>query len=536
MIAAEAGLSIQQGWPISSKRVVRSCPDKYDEIDTELGTLCPVLEQALPLARMTQARPVPCPVPHPDRRRWLAQGAAALLGARLHSPVWAAAAPDVLVLGAGLAGLHAAGLLEAAGLRVRVLEATQRLGGRVRTLDDLPGRPETGGTQIGAAYTRLVAAAQRLGLPLQASGRSPLLLDEGMVLFIQGQRYNRASWAQASSNPLPAGLRELPPDRALGRLVGANPLQALADWRSPAHAALDVPLGAELRARGLNPAALRLLDVNNAYGDSLDETSLLHMHYVQRNTAELIKVPGPVLNVVGGNQRLPEAMARQLRGDVLLGRRATEISTSPGGVTVRCADRSLHHARHAVCTLPLPALRRLRFLPGLPSRHAEAVQLAAYAQVTQLHLEVLRPFWEADGLLPYLWSDGPLERLFPRDQLGQGRAETLTVWINGAGCRRWDALNDDEAGRLLAEELANVYPSSRGAVRLVRRVAWQQSPEAGGAWINWRPGQISRYAQHLATPLGGIHFAGEHTGLLFRGMEAAMESGERAAAEILARR
>ena len=469
------------------------------------------------------------------RRIWLAAAGSAALGAAGWRPVWADARPDVLVLGAGLAGLHAAHLLEQAGLRVRVLEAAQRVGGRVHTLDDLPGRPETGGTQIGAAYVRLLQAAQRLGLPLQPSGRSPLLRDDGMVMFIQGRRISRAAWAASADNPLPEAVRALPPDRALSRLVGASPLRALADWRDPAHAALDVPLGADLRARGLSAAALHLLDVNNAYGDTLDETSLLNMHYVQSNLTEIMKTPGPVLNIAGGNQRLPEAMARALRGDVLLGRRAVEIDAGPQGVAVRCADGSRHRARFGVCTLPLPAMRQLRFAPGLPSRHAEAVQQLAYGQVTQLHLEVLRPFWEADGLLPYLWSDGPLERMFPRDERGLGKAETLTVWINGAGCQRWDALSDDQAAQLAADELARVYPASRGAVRLARRVAWQQLSWAGGAWANWRPGQITRYAQHLSTPLGWLHFAGEHTGRTLRGLEAAMESGERAATEILAR-
>jgi monoamine oxidase len=469
-----------------------------------------------------------------NRRTWLTTSGVAALGAAAWRPLWAQGQPDVLVLGAGLAGLHAAHVLEKAGLRVSVLEAAHRVGGRVQTLDDLPGRPETGGTQIGAAYTRLMDAAKRLAVPLQASGRSPLLRDDGMVMFIQGRRYTRAEWAAAPENPLPESLRSLHPDRVLGRLVGASPLRQLADWREPAQAQFDVPLGTELRARGLGDAALRLLDVSNPYGDTLDETSLLNMFYVQSNIAQIMKTPGPVLNVVGGNQRLPEAMAKALRGDVLLGRRAVAVDAGAQGVAVRCADGSLHRARHAVCTLPLPAMRQVHFTPQLPPLHREAVQRLAYGRVTQLHLHVLRPFWEADGVLPYLWSDGPLERMFPRDELGQGRAETLTVWINGAGCAPWDAMDDTQAARVLGDELARVYPASRGAVRLARRVSWQQQPLAGGAWANWAPGQISRYARHLAAPLGRLHFAGEHTGSGLRGMEAAMESGERAAAEIVA--
>ena len=489
----------------------------------------------------------------PLRRRSLLQAAALLAGAACgpgFGPGCAAASAgatrtlDVIVLGAGLAGLQAARQLEAAGFSVRVLEGSARIGGRVHTLDALPGQPETGGTQIGAAYTRVLASARELGLQLRPTPPSPLLRDDGLVFDIQGRRTTRSAWAASPDNPLPPAVRALAPDRALGRLVGASPLASnplsssplatITAWREPAHAGLDVPALGELRAQGLGDAALQLLAVNNSYGDTLAETSWLNLVGVQRNVTELMKTPGPIFNVVGGNQRLPEAMARALRGDVLLNRRAVAVDSHAAGVSVTCDDGSRHRARRAVCALPLPAMRGLRFTPGLPPRHAEAVQRLAYGRVTQLHLEVLRPFWEADGLLPYLWSDGPLRRIFAQDPQGSGNAQTLTVWINGQGTTAWDDLNEADAARRVADELARVYPSSRGAVRLARRVAWHRNALAGGSWANWAPGQISRYANVLATPSGRVHFAGEHTGLALRGLEAAMESGERAAAEIRA--
>jgi len=154
---------------------------------------------------------------------------------------------------------------------------------------------------------------------------------------------------------LPEAVRALSPDRALGRLVGSSPLRRLTDWREATQAALDVPVGAELRARGLGAAALRLLQANNSYGDTLDETSLLNPLYVQSNIAEIMKTPGPVLNVAGGNQRLPEARARALRGDVLLGRRATEVDAGPLGWA--CA------APTARCTAPATPCARCRCRP-----------------------------------------------------------------------------------------------------------------------------------------------------------------------------
>jgi monoamine oxidase len=448
----------------------------------------------------------------------------------------AATHADVLVLGAGLAGLHAAWWLEQQGLRVRVLEASQRVGGRVHTLLDVAGQPETGGTQIGAAYTRVLETAQRLGLTLEPNAKSPLLRDDQLLLHIGGQRYSRHEWTQATANPLTGDLRALPPDRVLNRLVsqtiGSNPLPDIGAWRQPAYQMHDVPLDAELRGRGVAEAALQLMATNNAYGDSLADTSLLNLYYVQSNIAHVTQSPGPVMNVRGGNQRLPQAMAAALKADVLMGRRVVAVNAA---AQVTCADGSVHTARFVICALPLPAMRAVQWQPTLPSQHAEAVQQMAYARVTQLHLEVQHPFWEGEGVSPYLWSDGPLRRIFPHDPAGNGQASSLTVWINGAGTAPWDILSDAQTDARVSAELAKIYPSSKGAVRLARRVAWHQSPWAGGAWANWRPGQISRYAQHLSTPHGVLHFAGEHTGHSVRGLEAAMASGERAAKEVLAR-
>jgi monoamine oxidase len=475
-----------------------------------------------------------------NRREWLkasaATGLLAATGSAVESRAQTRAGPiDVIVLGAGLAGLNAALLLEEFGMRVRVLEASPRIGGRLYTLDDVAGKPEAGGNQIGTAYARTLDTAIKLGLKLEPNARSPLLREDRVVLAIGGKRYSLAEWGKADANPMPEALRALPPDRVLSRIIGPSPLESITAWRDQKHAALDVPVTQLLATKNLKAEALSLMDATNGLGDTLDATSLLNLYYSQTNLAEILKIKGPVQNIVGGNQRLPEAMARALKGDVVLNARVTAVESSARGVAVKTVDGRRFQARFLVCALPLPAMRRIRFVPGLPKLHADAVASAAYGKVTQVHLEVTRPFWGDDGLAPYIWSDGALERVFPQDSRGDGNPPSLIVWVNGAGCASWDALDDAAFGARALAELEKVLPASKGAVKLAKRIAWHQSPLAGGSWINWAPGEMTRFAHHLANPLGRIHFAGEHTGQTLRGMEAAMESGERAATEILGR-
>jgi monoamine oxidase len=179
-------------------------------------------------------------------------GAAAATAALAARPLWAGErSTDVIVLGAGLAGLNAAMLLEQFGLSVKVLEARERVGGRLYTLDGVPGRPEAGGNQLAPAYARTVAMADQLGVALERSATSPLLKPERMVYDIGGRRVPAGDWAGSVLNPLPSPVRALAPDRALLRLGGASPLSQLGDWREVGASAHDVPVLERLRAPGL---------------------------------------------------------------------------------------------------------------------------------------------------------------------------------------------------------------------------------------------------------------------------------------------
>ena len=200
-----------------------------------------------------------------------------------------------------------------------------------------------------------------------------------------------------------------------------------------------------ISSKGLDARALRLVDVNNSYGNRLDETSVLSLYRVQANVARGMDMRQPTLQVRGGNMRLPEAMATNLAGRVQLDAEVLRVEQNPDGLRVWARDGRTWAADRVICTLPATVVRRMEFQPGLPIEQRLAVEGLHYHKVTQAHLIADHPWWEAHGAPASWWTDGPLGRIFtvPTGD-GSGRFN-ITCWINGDGCDRFDRVDSARA-------------------------------------------------------------------------------------------
>ncbi len=444
---------------------------------------------------------------------------------------------QVIVIGAGLSGLNAALLLEEQGLKVQVIEGRERVGGRVLSHRNVPGNPESGGTSFGPGYARIVDTCNRLGVPrIDVTPVVPFFNQRELVL--DGRIVPAAEWPGHPRNPFPAEQKATPPWFYLNPIIGrSNPLKTADAWVDPANFHHDVSLHEWLVSLGVSEDIIDLCWNNNpAYGNTAHDVSAMMAMFSSAFTQTQIQLGGRTFGytAVGGNMAIPEAMAKALRREVHFGREVVGIRSGKDGGSVHCADGTVYEADFILCSLPCSVLRRLHIDPLVTGAQALGINTLESQAVNMIHLGVKKPYWTQDGLSPNQFGDN-LAGMVVAERKGQ-RVEdvsSVTIWIRGLNALWMDTMDEKEAIARVMADFYRVRPAARGAVEVRAYKSWGRDPFSAGDWAVWQPGQVKAFANDIARPHGRLHFCGEHTSIANRGMEGAMESGERAAFEIL---
>ena len=442
---------------------------------------------------------------------------------------------DVIVVGAGLAGLAAARAVSAAGASVLVIEARDRVGGRVLNHDIGDGKVvEVGGQWIGPTQDRLAELARELGVqtfPTHASGDN--LLEYGGSL-------RRYSGAIPRINPVVLVDVQQAQTR-LNRLARKVPLDA--PWKASKAAKLDGQTAATWMRRNMATKSGRMLlelGVEAVWAAQPEDMSLLHMLFYIHSAGSLellFETEGGAQQdrFVGGSQLIPVRMAEGLGAERLaLSAPVRRIEHGADGVTVH-ADGVVARGRRAIVAIAPTLAGRIAYDPPLSGYRDQLTQRMPLGTVAKCMAVYEEPFWRAEGLSGQATSErGPVRLMFDNSP-PDGSPGVLLGFLEGRHARELGRLAPEERRAAVIDCFARVFgPRAASPAEYVERL-WAEEEWTRGCYGCHMPtGGWTGYGPALRAPVGPLHWAGAEYAQVWNGyMDGAVRSGDVAAADVL---
>jgi len=442
---------------------------------------------------------------------------------------------DVVVIGAGLAGLTAARTLANAGVDALVLEARGRVGGRTYTVRAADGTPiDLGGQWIGPTQRRIAALAAEVGVTTFKT------YDTGRN--VQYRNGERAEYAGAIPTTDPVTTADVV-EALLTLTTMSSQVPLEAPWEAPEAAAWDAQTMASWMEANIASADARqliTLAVEAVFSAEPGELSLLHVLFYIHSGGGLMDLIG----VTGGAQEsrfregaqaVSERVAAALGERVILNAPVQTIAQDGDGVRVE-ADGVTVAAKRAIVAIPPALAGRIRYRPALPGYRDALTQRVPMGNTFKVHCVYDRPFWRDAGLTGQATSDTGALRLTFDNSPESGTPGILMGFVEGHGrWRDWALREPAERRAAVLADLVRLFGEEAATPREYIEHSWTDEEYTRGCYVGlFPPGVLTTYGEAIRAPIGRIHWAGTETATEWNGyMDGAVQSGERTAAEVL---
>jgi monoamine oxidase len=444
---------------------------------------------------------------------------------------------DVCVVGAGYAGLTAARRLSEGGKSVVVLEARDRIGGRVWTQQLAGGATiDRGAGWLAPYHDRIFALAGEVGVSTYKT------YVKGKHLLIDGDRTRRYTGLIPKISPLAVAsiaLAQAKVDRTSKKV----PLDA--PWNAPRAAEWDARTVADyVEHCGIRKGIgfdLFEMAVRGLFTGDLRDTSYLHLLFLVRAHGSINNLfaieKGAQENLVeGGAGSIAQRVAAELGDAVRLNAPVRSIAQRDDHVLVTADDVAVS-ARHVVVTTPPALALEIEFDPVLPDDRLALYRKAVAGPESKTLVVYDEPFWRADGFSGQTAEPKSLSEVTIDATPASGSPGVIASFTFGHVAEHAQSLDPAErrAG-VVAALTTRLGPRAATPVDFVETAWWEEEWTRGCSMAHLPPGVLSRYGPLLQEPFGRVHWAGTETATKSHGaIDGAVSSGERAAAEILDR-
>ena len=214
----------------------------------------------------------------------------------------------------------------------------------------------------------------------------------------------------------------------------------------------------------------------------------------------------------------------------------TSIQIQPEKVSVTCKQGDsyqTHNSAFAILAIPLTTARLIEFNPPLPSAHQRMINEISYGAVTKVMIEYRKRFWKNKGWNGRLSTDQYIVQTWDATSHLEKEHGIITAYTGGGPGAKLSVLSDEDRTRLAISVIEKLFPGSSDLIENTATIAWVNEPFTRCSYMALAPGQVTAHWQTLFSPAGRLFFAGEHATIYQGFMEGAVESGQRAAKNII---